>query len=219
MAEEPMDATPFLPRADAGWKRLAAAVQDCRGCPLWRGSTQAVFGEGPLGARVVLVGEQPGDKEDLEGRPFVGPAGRELDRVLDQAGIDRDAAYVTNAVKHFKFKERGKRRIHDKPTYTEVRACTPWLERELAALEPEAVVALGATAAQGLLGRDFRVTRQHGQLVESPLAPVVTATIHPSAILRARDDAERGQMREMMVADLGVVAERLGGAFRGSASG
>jgi DNA polymerase len=219
MAKEPMDATPFLPPPGADWKELATAAQGCRGCPLWEGANQTVFGEGSLDARVVLVGEQPGDKEDLAGRPFVGPAGRELDRVLEQAGIDRDVAYVTNAVKHFKFKERGKRRIHDKPTFTEIGACLPWLERELRLLEPDAVVALGATAAQGLFGRDFRVTRQHGELIESPLAPVVTATIHPSAVLRARSDEDRRDMRQMMVADLAMVAERLEGAFRPSASG
>ena len=201
-----MDATPFLPPPGTGKRKLAEAVQGCRGCPLWRGATQAVFGEGPLKASVVLVGEQPGDREDREGRPFVGPAGRELDRVLELAGIDRDDAYVTNAVKHFKFRERGKRRIHDKPTHAESLACRPWLERELALLKPRALVALGATAAQSLLGRDFRVTRQHGEPMESPLAPLVTATIHPSAILRARDDDERRQLREMMVADLRVVA-------------
>jgi uracil-DNA glycosylase len=205
-----MDATPFLPPPSAGRRQLEAAAQECRGCPLWRGATQAVLGEGPLRARVVLVGEQPGDSEDREGRPFVGPAGRELDRVLEAAGIDRGDAYVTNAVKHFKFHERGKRRIHDKPTYTEVGACLPWLERELELLDPQALVALGATAAQGLLGRDFRVTRQHGELVDSPLAPLVTATIHPSAILRARSDEERRELRETMVADLGTVASRLG---------
>jgi len=209
MANEPMDATPFLPPPGVGWRKLAAAVQECRGCPLWKGTTQAVFGEGPLAARVVLVGEQPGDREDVEGHPFVGPAGRELDRVLEKAGIDRGDAYVTNVVKHFKFRERGKRRIHEKPTFTEVGACLPWLERELDLLQPRALVALGATAAQGLLGRDFRVTRQHGELVDSPLAPVVTATIHPSAILRARSDADRHEMRAMMVADLATVASRL----------
>jgi uracil-DNA glycosylase len=206
---EPMDATPFLPRRGVKLEALARAADDCRGCPLWRGATQAVLGEGPLDARVVLVGEQPGDREDVEGRPFVGPAGRELDRALKAAGIDRDEAYVTNTVKHFKFKERGKRRIHDKPTHAEVGACLPWLERELELLRPEALVALGATAAQGLLGKDFRVTRQHGQLVESELAPVVTATLHPSAILRARDDRSREEMRAMLVEDLTVVAERL----------
>jgi DNA polymerase len=158
-----------------------------------------------LKASIVLVGEQPGDREDREGRPFVGPAGRELDRALELAGIDRDATYVTNAVKHFKFRERGKRRIHDKPTHAEVLACRPWLDRELGLLKPRALVALGATAAQELLGRDFRVTRQHGQLVDSSLAPLVTATIHPSAILRARDDDERRELRETMVADLRVV--------------
>jgi uracil-DNA glycosylase len=209
---EPMDATPFLPRRGVKIETLARAADDCRGCPLWRGATQAVLGEGPLDARVVLVGEQPGDREDVEGRPFVGPAGRELDRALEAAGIDRDEAYVTNAVKHFKFKERGKRRIHDKPTHAEVGACLPWLERELEQLRPEALVALGATAAQGLLGKDFRVTRQHGQLVESELAPVVTATLHPSAILRARDDQSREEMRATLVEDLTVVARRLAAA-------
>jgi uracil-DNA glycosylase family protein len=206
MTDEPMDATPFLPPARSGKRRLAEAVQQCRGCPLWRGASQAVIGEGRLSARVVLVGEQPGDREDREGRPFVGPAGRELDRVLELAGIDRRDAYLTNAVKHFKFRERGKRRIHDKPSAAEVQACMPWLERELALLRPDALVALGATAAQGLLGRDFRVTREHGQPLDSPLAPLVVATIHPSAILRARDEAERRRMRESMVADLRVVA-------------
>jgi DNA polymerase len=204
-----MDATPFLPEPGTSAAELARAVDECRGCPLWRGATQAVLGEGPLDARVVLVGEQPGDREDVEGRPFVGPAGRELDRALEAAGIDRRDAYVTNAVKHFKFKERGKRRIHDKPTQTEVKACMPWLDRELELLRPRALVALGATAAQGLLGRDFRVTRQHGQLVESELAPIVTATVHPSAVLRARGDDARQEMRAMMVEDLTVVARRL----------
>ncbi len=206
MADEPMDATPFLPARRAGKRELATAVQGCRGCPLWRDATQAVIGEGRLSARVVLVGEQPGDREDREGRPFVGPAGRELDRVLGLAGIDRRDAYLTNVVKHFKFRERGKRRIHDKPSAGEVRACMPWLERELALLRPEALVALGATAAQGLLGRDFRVSREHGEPVDSPLAPLVVATIHPSAILRARDDAERRRLRDTMVEDLRAVA-------------
>lgn len=200
-----MDATPFLPPPSAGKRKLAAAVQECRGCPLWRGTTQAVFGEGPLKASVVLVGEQPGDREDREGRPFVGPAGRELDRVLELAEIDRATTYVTNVVKHFKFRERGKRRIHDKPTDAEATACLPWLRRELALLEPRALVALGATAAQGLFGRDFRVTRQHGELIDSPLAPLVTATIHPPAILRARDEHERRELRDTMVADLRVI--------------
>jgi DNA polymerase len=202
-----MDATPFLPPPRTGKRKLAEAVQECRGCPLWRGASQAVFGEGPLKAGIVFVGEQPGDREDREGRPFVGPAGRELDRVLELAGIERNATYVTNVVKHFKFRERGKRRIHDKPTHAEAMACLPWLERELALLKPSALVALGATAAQELFGRDFRVSRQHGELVESPLAPLVTATIHPSAVLRARDDGERRELRDMMVADLHAIAE------------
>ena len=204
-----MDATPFLPEPGAGKRKLAAAVQRCRGCPLWQGPTQAVFGEGRLKASIVLVGEQPGDREDREGKPFVGPAGRELDRVLERAGIDRSDTYVTNAVKHFKFRERGKRRIHDKPSQAEITACRPWLDRELELLRPQALVALGATAAQGLLGRDFRVSREHGRLVESTLAPAVTATIHPSAILRARSDDERRQLREMMVEDLATVASRI----------
>jgi DNA polymerase len=207
-AAEPMDATPFLPRSTAKLGGLARAADECRGCPLWRGATQAVLGEGPAGARLVLVGEQPGDQEDRRGRPFVGPAGRELDRALEAAGIDRDEAYVTNAVKHFKFKERGKRRIHDKPTFAEIRACRPWLDRELDLLDPEALVLLGATAAQGLLGRDFKVTKSHGTLVDSPLAPTVTATIHPAAILRARDN-DREDLRAMMAEDLAVVAKRL----------
>jgi uracil-DNA glycosylase len=214
-----MDATPFLPPPGAAREELARAAQDCRGCPLWKGATQAVLGEGSPEARLVLVGEQPGDKEDLAGRPFVGPAGHELDRVLEAAGIDREDAYVTNTVKHFKFKERGKRRIHDKPSYTEIGACLPWLERELDLLRPEAVVALGATAAQGLFGRDFRVTRQHGQPIDSDLASVVIATIHPSAILRARSDDDRRELRSMMVDDLTVVAGHLGKAFRPASSG
>jgi uracil-DNA glycosylase len=200
-----MDATPFLPPPSAGKRKLAEAVQECRGCPLWRGATQAVFGEGPLKASIVLVGEQPGDREDREGRPFVGPAGRELDRVLELARIDRDATYVTNVVKHFKFRERGKRRIHDKPTHAEAMACLPWLQRELSLLRPRALVALGATAAQELFGRDFRVSRQHGELVDSPFAPLALATTHPSAILRARDEDERRELRDTMVADLRVI--------------
>jgi uracil-DNA glycosylase family protein len=214
-----MDATPFLPPRGAAWDELAAAAQECRGCPLWEGATQAVLGEGSLDARVVLVGEQPGDHEDIEGRPFVGPAGKELDRVLEAAGIDRGEAYVTNAVKHFKFKERGKRRIHDKPNAAELAACRPWLDAEIELLHPKVIVALGATAAQSLLGKSFRVTQQHGELIESPLAAVVTATIHPSAILRARGDADRREMRAMMVDDLSVVAGELHKEFRPATGG
>ncbi len=205
---EPGDATPFLPdRTTLASLREAAA--GCRGCHLWRPATQTVFGEGPDGARVVLVGEQPGDREDREGRPFVGPAGRELDRGLVAAGIDRSDVYVTNAVKHFKFEERGKRRIHQTPRQIEIKACRPWLDEEIELLAPEAVVALGATAAKALLGSSFRVSRERGRLVESDIAPVVTATIHPSAILRTRDEAEREAERQGFAEDLAVVAGAL----------
>jgi DNA polymerase len=168
-----------------------------------------VFGEGPEGARLVLVGEQPGDREDIEGRPFVGPAGRELDRGLAAAGIDRGEVYVTNAVKHFKFEERGKRRMHQTPRQIEIKACRPWLDEELEVLAPDAVVALGATAGKALLGSSFRVTKERGKLLDSDLAPIVSATIHPSAILRARDDAEREAQRESFAADLANVARAL----------
>jgi DNA polymerase len=184
-------------------------VQGCRGCHLWRGATQAVFGEGLKRAQVMLIGEQPGDKEDLAGRPFVGPAGRELDRGLEAAGIDRDQAYVTNVVKHFKFEERGRRRIHQTPKRFEIEACTPWLEEELKAVGPEAVVLLGATAAKALLGSSFRVTRHRGELLDSELARLVSATIHPSAILRAPDDAARTAERKAFASDLRAVAEAL----------
>jgi uracil-DNA glycosylase len=189
--------------------RLRKAAAGCRGCHLWEPATQTVFGEGPAGARIVLVGEQPGDREDTEGRPFVGPAGRELDRGLDAAGIDRGEVYVTNAVKHFKFEERGGRRIHQTPKQIEIKACRPWLEAELAVLEPDAVIALGATAAKGLLGPSFRVTKERGKLLESDLAPLVAATIHPSAILRQRDDESRSAEREAFASDLAVVADAL----------
>ena len=192
---------------DASPKELRAAAPSCRACPLWKPATQVVFGEGNQGARLVLVGEAPGDREDQEGRPFVGPAGRELARGLEAAGIDRDEAYVTNAVKHFKFEERGKRRIHQKPNARETKACRPWLDAELDVVAPDALVALGATAAQALLGRDFKVSRMRGELVDSDLAPLVSATIHPSAILRTRDD--RDQERERFADDLAVVAKAL----------
>ena len=167
-----------------------------------------MFGEGARKATVMLVGEQPGDREDLEGRPFVGPAGRLLDQALEEAGIERDDAYVTNVVKHFKWRPRGTRRIHQKPSWGEVAACRPWLDAELEVVRPEALVLLGATAAQALLGRSFRVTRQRGEPVESTLAPLVVATIHPSAILRAPDET-RGQERAAFVADLHRVADVL----------
>jgi uracil-DNA glycosylase len=204
----PDDATPFLPERSS-LSALREAAAGCRGCHLWQGATQTVFGEGLKRARVMLVGEQPGDKEDLAGKPFVGPAGRELDRGLEAAGIARDEAYVTNVVKHFKFEERGRRRIHQTPKRFEIDACRPWLDAELEAVSPEALVLLGATAAKALLGSSFRVTRHRGELLDSELAPILTATIHPSAILRAPDDAARAAEREAFAEDLGAVATAL----------
>jgi DNA polymerase len=185
---------------------LREAVQQCEGCPLYAGATQAVFGEGLLSAEVMLVGEQPGDQEDRAGAPFVGPAGKLLDRALDEAGIDRRKTYVTNAVKHFKWRARGTRRIHDKPSWTEQTACRPWLEAELALVKPRALVLMGATAAQSLLGKSFRVTQHRGTRLESDLAELVTATIHPSAVLRSDD---REAMFAGLVADLGLVADEV----------
>jgi DNA polymerase len=206
--EEPGDATPFLPERSS-LKALRESVGDCRGCHLWRNATQAVFGEGRRGARLMLVGEQPGDREDLQGQPFVGPAGRELDRALEEAGIARDDAYVTNVVKHFKFEERGRRRIHQTPKRFEIEACKPWLAEEMKAVRPEALVLLGATAAKALLGSSLRVTRHRGELLQSDLAPIVAATIHPSAILRAPDDASRQAERRAFADDLRVVGRAL----------
>src|SRR3954447_8784941 len=167
--------------------RLREAAAGCRGCHLWQGATQTVFGEGPAKARIMLVGEMPGDREDREGHPFVGPAGRELDRALGAAGIDRGDVYVTNAVKHFKFEERGKRRIHQKPSRWEVRACNPWLRAELEAVSPRALVLLGATAGQALIGPSFKLGEARGHPLDSDLAEIVAATSHPSAILRVRN--------------------------------
>jgi uracil-DNA glycosylase len=210
---EPNDATPFLPER-SNLTALRSAAAGCRGCHLWRGATQTVFGDGRKGARVMLVGEQPGDKEDRAGEPFVGPAGRELDRGLEAAGIDRADAYVTNVVKHFKFEERGKRRIHKTPKRFEIEACKPWLQEELKVVKPEAVVLLGATAAKALLGSSFRVTQHRGELLDSELAGFVTATIHPSAILRGPDEASRQEERAAFAEDLRVVADALAGAQR-----
>jgi uracil-DNA glycosylase len=182
-------------------RSLQEAVQHCRGCPLYANATQAVFGEGKLGSDVMLVGETPGDQEDLAGAPFVGPAGKLLDRALDEAGIDRSKTYVTNAVKHFKWKARGTRRIHDKPTWTEQMACRPWVEAEIALVKPRALVLMGATAAQSLLGKNFRVTQNRGTRLDSDLAELVTATIHPSAVLRSDD---REAMFAGLVADLRI---------------
>ena len=208
-AQEPNDATPFLPERRT-LKDLREAAAGCRGCHLWRNATETVFGEGLKKSRVMLVGEQPGDREDRAGEPFVGPAGRELDRALEVAGIVRSEAYVTNVVKHFKFEERGRRRIHQTPKKFEIDACKPWLEEEIRVVQPEALVLLGATAAKAILGASFRVTRQRGELLEEPeLAPIVTATIHPSAILRGPDDATRQAEREAFAADLANVARAL----------
>jgi uracil-DNA glycosylase len=197
-------AVPFLPEKTT-MSALRAAVQECRGCPLYANATQAVFGEGKLSAQVVLVGEQPGDQEDQAGAPFVGPAGKVLDRALAEAGIDRAETYVTNAVKHFKWRARGTRRIHDKPTWTEQVACRPWLEAELRVIRPRALVLMGATAAQSLLGKAFRVTQHRGEPIDSDLAELVTATIHPSAVLRSDD---REAMFAGLVDDLRLVARR-----------
>ena len=200
-----MTAADYLPE-QLTLESLREAAKVCRGCELWRDATQTVFGEGPADAELVFVGEQPGDHEDKLGRPFVGPAGRIFDRALAEVGIDRSRVYVTNAVKHFKWEPRGKRRIHQKPNAAELTACRPWLDAELAVVAPKVLVCLGATAAQALLGRAFRVTKQRGTPVDSPLASVVVATIHPSAILRARDrDAEYAGF----VADLERVAALL----------
>ena len=188
---------------------LREAAADCKACELWKTGTQTVFGEGVKSAEIVFVGEQPGDKEDLEGRPFVGPAGRVLDEGLEAAGIDRSLAYVTNAVKHFKWVGRGKRRIHQKPNAAELAACRPWLEAELAVVQPKVLVALGATAAQALLGRQFRVRKQRGVPVESDLAPYVVATVHPSSILRQETEDDRAAAMKDFVADLKVVAKLL----------
>ena len=208
---EPNDATPFLPETKT-LDALRDAAAGCRGCHLWRNATQTVFGAGLKKSRVMFVGEQPGDKEDRAGEPFVGPAGRELDKALEAVGIERREVYITNVVKHFKFEERGKRRMHQTPKRFEIEACKPWLREELDVVAPDAVVLLGATAAKGLLGASFRVTRERGQLLESDLADIVVATIHPSAILRARDDESRYRERELFTRDLAVVAEALAGA-------
>jgi uracil-DNA glycosylase family protein len=198
-------AAPLVPERPT-LRKLKDAAAGCRACELWKLGTQTVFGEGQTTAEIVLVGEQPGDQEDLAGRPFVGPAGRLLDTALEEAGIDRKLAYVTNVVKHFKWQPRGKRRIHQKPNAAEVAACRPWLDAELALLKPKVLVCLGATAAQALLGRQFRVSKQRGVPVDSDLAPVVMATVHPSAILRSDD---REAEMAMLVEDLRRAAEAL----------
>jgi uracil-DNA glycosylase family protein len=186
-------------------KALQQAAQNCQACDLWKNATQTVFGEGLPSARILLVGEQPGNQEDLEGKPFVGPAGRLLDEALTAAGIDRKKVYVTNAVKHFKWEPRAKRRIHKRPSGAEILACRPWLDAEIAALKPKVIVCLGATAAQSLLGRNFLVTRRRGELIESTLAPFVMATVHPSSILRVPDDNDRHAEMKRFIAGLKTI--------------
>jgi uracil-DNA glycosylase len=201
-AAELVPSRPTLPK-------LREAAAGCRACPLWEHAMQTVFGSGARDSAAMFVGEQPGDREDQEGAPFVGPAGRVLDEAFELAGIDRRSVYVTNAVKHFKWEPRGKRRIHAKPNWSELTACRPWLDAELAVICPSVLVCLGATAAQSLLGREFRVTKQRGEWIESELAEHVTATIHPSAILRQRDGASRRREMEALVEDLRLVASVL----------
>ena len=194
-AEELIPQKPTLPL-------LRTAAADCRACDLWKLGTQTVFGEGPRRSEVLFVGEQPGNEEDLTGKPFVGPAGRLFDEALNEAGIDRHRIYVTNVVKHFKWEPRGKRRIHKKPNAQEIAACRPWLRAEISLIKPKVIVALGATAAQALLGKQFRVTKERGKFIESELAPYVMATVHPSSILRAPDDQTRREERRHFIDDL-----------------
>ncbi len=204
MAEE--GASTYLPERRS-LKALREAVQDCHGCDLYREATQAVFGEGPAKARLMLIGETPGDREDIEGEPFVGPAGGLLRKALVAAGIEVDDTYLTNAVKHFKWRPSGKRRLHVTPRVGEMKACHPWVAAEVAAVKPEAIVALGATAARSLFGTEVKVTKDRGTLLESDLAPLAAVTVHPSAVLRAGD--EREQAFEAFVADLKLIADAL----------
>ncbi len=203
-------AAPLVP-VNPSLDSLRKAAAGCKACDLWKLGTQTVFGEGRAGAHVMMVGEQPGDKEDLAGRPFVGPAGALLDKALAAAGIDRNDVYVTNIVKHFKWEPRGKRRLHKKPNAVEIGACRPWLEAEIRVVKPQVVVLLGATAAQGILGRNFRVTQHRGEWIKSEIAPYVLATVHPSSILRAPDDDARHHEMAQFIADLKVVAQQLRG--------
>jgi uracil-DNA glycosylase len=203
-----LTAAPFIPK-ERSLPNLQHASLSCKGCDLYLRATQTIFGEGTNKAKVMLIGEQPGDKEDLDGRPFVGPAGRILDEALSAAGIARSEVYVTNAVKHFSWTpdERGKRRIHKKPRYSEIQACKPWLDGEIEAVRPEVIICMGATAAQSLLGKNFSVLRQRGTFVASDLAPFVIATVHPSSILRARED--RHEQMQAFIRDLTVAAKQI----------
>lgn len=188
---------------------LQETAKNCKACDLWKNVTQTVFGEGTPSAKIMFIGEQPGDQEDLQGKPFVGPAGKLLDSALVEAGIDRKEVYVTNAVKHFKWEPRGKRRIHKKPNAAEIAACRPWLDAEIAALQPKVIVCLGATAAQTLFGRDFRVTLHRGEFLKSPLAPFVMATVHPSSILRAPDEEMRHEEMKRFIAELKKISRMI----------
>ena len=209
MAKSPTRVSPVPIQDKPTLTALRASAANCKACDLWKLATQTVFGEGKATARVVFVGEQPGDKEDLQGRPFVGPAGAILNKALIAAGIDRKDVYVTNIVKHFKWEPRGKRRLHKKPNALEISACRPWLDAEIKVIKPEIVVLLGATAAQGIMGRQFRVTQQRGQWMQSNIAPLVMATVHPSSILRAPDDDARHEEMHKFVDDLKKVAAQL----------
>ena len=205
-----MSAAEFIPERPT-LAKLREAAADCRGCHLWQAATQTVFGEGPADADLMLVGEVPGDREDREGHPFVGPAGRELDKAFEAIGLSRDEVYLTNAVKHFKFEERGKRRIHQTPKKGEIDACVPWLDTEIKLVAPRAIVTLGATAAKALHGSSFRLTQHRGERLDSDLAEIVAATIHPSLIVRNRDNEARQAEREAFIADLRAVVDALSG--------
>ena len=206
-------------RRQTSLEEAGRAAKECRACRLWERATQTVFGSGAKHARLMLIGEQPGDREDKVGKPFVGPAGQLLDEALEAAGIDRRTTYLTNVVKHFSWEERAKRRIHQKPKADEIRACRPWLEAELAAVEPELIVCLGATAAQALLGPSFRVTQERGRILRSPLAPRVLATVHPSSILRSEDEETREQELQRFIADLTFAAKAIRDGLRDTGPG
>ena len=205
-------AEPFVPAEFRSLRVLRSAAAGCRGCDLYQGATQTVFGQGSARAELMLIGEVPGDQEDRQGHPFVGPAGRLLDKAMEEARLDRKRVYVTNAVKHFGFTMRGKRRLHKKPSAAQIRACRPWLEAEVAVVKPNVLVALGATAAQSLFGRDFRVTQRRGELFETRWAPRCMGTIHPSSILRAPDDSDRDALFRSLVHDLRIAAGALDGS-------
>src|SRR6266699_3287632 len=203
-------ARPARPPDTSSWTAVREASRNCTACHLYKRATQTVFGEGPKGAPMLLVGEQPGDYEDVAGKPFVGPAGKIMDRALEEAGINRSQVYVTNVVKHFKWEPRGKRRIHKKPNAQEIAACRPWLRAEIALIKPKVIVVLGATAAQVLLGPQFRVTKQRGRFIESEYAPYMMATVHPSSILRAPDEETRREERRRFIDDLKKLARVIG---------